>query len=46
MTAGNTYWMLQLPHAALLHWASSAAFTLNLQLALKRPAVRQVRCFR
>lgn len=36
----NTYFTVQMPHGALLHWVASSTFTLSLQLALQRPAVR------
>lgn len=29
-----------MPHGALLHWATTAGFTLGLQLALQQPALR------
>ncbi|MEW5301675.1 MAG: hypothetical protein WDW36_004520 [Sanguina aurantia] len=40
LSFANLYFTLQMPHAMLLHWTASAAFTLSLQLALQRPALR------
>lgn len=40
LSFANLYFTLQMPHGVLLHWTASAAFTLSLQLALQRPALR------
>ena len=40
LTLLSLYFKLQLPQAVLLHWLASSGFTLSLQLALRRPALR------
>ncbi|GBF90311.1 hypothetical protein Rsub_02417 [Raphidocelis subcapitata] len=40
LTLGSLYLKLQLPQAVLLHWLASSGFTLSLQLALRRSALR------
>ena len=42
MTVANLYFTCQSPHAPLLHWLSSAFFTLGLQAAMKQPAVMRL----
>ncbi|GAX78887.1 hypothetical protein CEUSTIGMA_g6326.t1 [Chlamydomonas eustigma] len=41
LTILGTYFKVQQPHAALLHWATSSAFTLSLQMGLQTAMVRE-----
>lgn len=42
LTLASTYFKVQLPQVALLHWLTSSSYTLGLQLGLRDPRVRRL----